>query len=357
MSSLPAKFASAQVFGVLVFGVVATAASTALAQSASRAADNCLLEPGTDTLPQGKHWYYRIERGTGRKCWYTRDADDTSARAEAPSAAPADKPAPRRAEAAPTRSISDAHAEIAPRGTRAPVDAPAPAAVAPSIWQAARTTAAAAVPPAANAGPPPLAPRWPQAEAPAPAANPQPQASQSQASQSQTSQPQASPMVADAADSNPSTATDAAAQTLPPPDLAAAPVERNRGSLHQLVLVAVGALALAGLTGSAVYRLGRRRKRQDWLRERSNWQSLENPRDPPWVDPQFAVANSNVPDLDEVKVKKAEPALQLSPDFEADESGGRVEKIEDFLARLTKQLHDELEGMPPATERKARAAS
>jgi hypothetical protein len=354
MSSLPAKVASAQVFGVLVFGVVATAASTpfsiAQAQSAPRAADNCLLEPGTDALPQGKHWYYRIERGTGRKCWYTRDADDTSARADAPSAVPADKPAPRRADAAPARSIADAHAEIAPRGTRATVDAPAPAAAAPSIWQAARTNTTAAVPPAANPGPPPLAPRWPQAEAPAPAANPQPQASQSQ-----TSQPQASPMVADVTASNPPTATDAAAQTLPPPDLAAAPVERNTGSLHQLMLVAVGALALAGLTGSAVYRLGRRRKRQDWLRERSNWQSLENPRDPPWVDPQFAVANSNVPDLDEVK--KAEPALQLSPDFEADESGGRVEKIEDFLARLTKQLHDELEGMPPATERKARAAS
>jgi hypothetical protein len=350
MSSLPAKFASA-----LVFGVVATAASTALAQSAPRATDNCLLEPGTDALPQGKHWYYRIERGTGRKCWYTRDADDTGARAEAPSAVPADKPAtPRRAEAPPMRSIADAHAEIAPRGTRAPVDAPA--ATAPSIWQAARTTATAAPPPAANAGPPPLAPRWPQAEAPAPAVNPQPQTSQSQASQPQASQPQASPMVADATDPNASTVTDAAAQTLPPPDLAAAPVERNTGSLHQLMLVAVGALALAGLTGSAVYRLGRRRKRQDWLRERSNWQSLENPRDPPWVDPQFAVANSNVPDLDEVKVKKAEPALQLPPDFEADESGGRVEKIEDFLARLTRQLHDELEGMPP-TERKARAAS
>src|ERR1700750_2403215 len=104
MSSLPAKVASAQVFGVLVFGVVATAASTpfsiALAQSAPRAADNCLLEPGTDGASQGKHWYYRLERGTGRKCWYLRDADDKSARADAPSQVPAEKPEPRRAEAA-----------------------------------------------------------------------------------------------------------------------------------------------------------------------------------------------------------------------------------------------------------------
>src|SRR5215470_15253366 len=146
MPNLPAKFASA-----VVFGVVATAASTALAQNAPRAADNCLLEPSTDTALQGKHWYYRIERGTGRKCWYLRDPDDTSARAEAPTAVPAEKPAPRRAEAAPTRSLADAHAEIAPR-TRVASDVPAaPTTTTPSIWQAARPTAAAVVPPAANA--------------------------------------------------------------------------------------------------------------------------------------------------------------------------------------------------------------
>ncbi len=334
MPNLPAKFASA-----LVFGVVATAASSTLAQSAPRAADNCLLEPSTDALPQGKHWYYRIERGTGRKCWYTRDVDDTSARIEAPSTAPAEKPVPKRADAAPARTIADAHAEIAPPRTRAN-DAPAPAAAAPSIWQAARQNAPAVAPPPANAGPPPIAPRWPQAEAPAPAASPQPEASL---------------MAADATNPDASSnTTDVAAQTVPPTPAVAPSAERNTGSLHQLMLVAVGALALAGLTGSAVYRFGRRRKRQDWLRERSNWQSLENPRDPPWVDPQFAVANSNVPDLDEVK--KPEPELRLSPDFASDESGDRVEKIEDFLARLTKQLHDELESKP-ATERSARAAS
>jgi len=342
MPKLPAKFASA-----IVLGVMATAASTAQAQSAPRAADSCLLEPSTDTALQGKHWYYRIERGTGRKCWYLRDPDDKTARTETPNPAPAEKPESRRAETAPSRSISDAHAEIAPPRARVPNDPPAPAAV-PSIWQAARSNTTAAVPPAANAGPPPLTPRWPQAADPAPAANPPPQISQSQAPQAPTSL-----MAADAtAPDTSANSNNAAAQTLPPPDLAAAPVERNTGSLHQLMLVAVGALALAGLTGSAVYRLGRRRKRQDWLRERSNWQSLENPREPPWVDPQFAVANSNVPDLDEVK--KAKPALQLSPDFEPDESGDRVEKIEDFLARLTKQLHDELEG---TGEKKARAAS
>jgi len=338
MPKLPAKLASA-----IVLGVMATAASTALAQNTPRAADNCLLEPSTDTALQGKHWYYRIERGTGRKCWYLREPDNKAARVDTPVQVPDEQPAPRRVEAAPARSLSDAHAEIAAPRTRVANDAPAPSVAPPSIWQAARSSAAPANAPAVtpqptNAGSPPIVPRWPQAEVAAPAAS---------------AQPEASLMAADATNPDASTATttDATAQTAPMPP-AATPIERNTGSLHQLMLVAVGALALAGLTGSAVYRFGRRRRRQDWLRERSNWQSLENPRDPPWVDPQFAVANANVPDLDEVK--KTEPELRLSPDFASDESADRVEKIEDFLARLTKQLHDELES---TGEKNARAAS
>ena len=140
-----------------------------------------------------------------------------------------------------------------------------------------------------------------------------------------------------------------ASQTLPPPELAAAPLGRNTASVQKLLLVAVGALALAGLTGSAVYRFGRRRRRNDWLRERTNFQSLENPREPPWIDPQFAPANSNVPDLDEVK---AQPRLETN--FEPDATADRVEKIEDFLARLTRQLHDQLED---GAGKNARAAS
>ena len=34
-------------------------------------AAECLTEPRQDT-PQGQHWYYRLERGTKRHCWYLR---------------------------------------------------------------------------------------------------------------------------------------------------------------------------------------------------------------------------------------------------------------------------------------------
>jgi hypothetical protein len=39
------------------------------AEPAAEAADTCQTKPG-GTSPQGSHWYYRIERSTGRHCWY-----------------------------------------------------------------------------------------------------------------------------------------------------------------------------------------------------------------------------------------------------------------------------------------------
>ena len=325
MSDFPAKFASA-----FFLAAVAGAAPTALPSSPARAADNCLTEPNRDDTPQGKHWYFHIEHGTGRHCWYLRGMEEKGAARADTNDAPADKPAPRRTEAMASRAIADAHAEVTPR-TRVPGDA-SPAT--PPAWPNPQVAA-----PAANGGnatatdaSTPLAARWPQAVGTAPAAG----------------QPSdASLMVADAA-TDPSAATDPTAQVAPPPSLAAAPAERNTGSLQKLLVVAAGALALAGLTGSAVYRLGRRRRRNDWLRERSNWQStddqLDPPQlDPPWVGRESAYAGPAVPDLDEARaaIARGEPAQ------ESDAEGDRVEKIEDFLARLTEQLHQELESSRP----------
>ena len=42
---------------------------------AQAAADNCLTAP-KDKTPAGGHWYYRLERGTTRQCWYLRDEND-----------------------------------------------------------------------------------------------------------------------------------------------------------------------------------------------------------------------------------------------------------------------------------------
>jgi hypothetical protein len=136
----------------------------------------------------------------------------------------------------------------------------------------------------------------------------------------------------------------------------AAPVQRNTGSIQKLLLVAIGALALAGLTGSAVYRLGRRRRRNHWLNERTAWNSAQNPNSPPWVDPQLGHADT-LPDLDEVRAAAPDSGFSIAM-AEGEPEDDRVEKIEDYLARLTKQLQAELDGSRPnRAERNIRAAS
>jgi hypothetical protein len=170
-------------------------------------------------------------------------------------------------------------------------------------------------------------------------------------------------MAADAQDNtntntNTNTANPNAADVPPPPDTVAAPPARQMGSIQKLLMVAFGALTLAGLTGSAVYRLGRRRRRNDWLRERNAWQDAQNPNRPPWVDEPRLHSNQDVADLDDRQMlddrhvrddrRVREPESDYSLAMSEGEAGAdRVEKIEDFLARLTEQLHQELESSRP----------
>jgi hypothetical protein len=331
MSNVPVKVAS-----VFFLGAAAGAVWTMLPQRAVLAADNCVTVP-TDQTPQGQHWYYHIERGTGRHCWYLRGGDDKSARTEeTPVAATPEQPAPRHVEASPSRSISDAHAEIPPR---ARVAGETPAA-APSVWPSPASapppaSAGAARAPVGNEPAPSLASRWPQTSGTSASGT---SASAASGTTPTTNQPTASQQPLDAslmlADVQTADATRDAADSLqtPPPALAV----RNNGSVQKLLLVAAGALALAGLTGSAVYRLGRRRRRNDWLRERS----AQNPNTPPWLEPGFAHANS-IPDLDEARLAAQQSDFSLAMD-EGDQTADRVEQIEEYLARLTRQLQDEV---------------
>src|SRR5262249_22453313 len=91
MSNAQAKLASA-----VLIGFAASIFVTAPPLGAARAADNSLTVPGKET-PNGKHWYYRIERGSGRHCWYQRGDDEAPARipeAEPVAAAAAPQTAP-----------------------------------------------------------------------------------------------------------------------------------------------------------------------------------------------------------------------------------------------------------------------
>ena len=323
MSHVTAKVAS-----TLLIGVAAATVSTALPSRIVHAADSCLTEPKADT--QGKHWYYHIERGTGRHCWYQRGQDEKSARDDDKQAASDKAPA---ANAAAAHSFADAHAEIAPKVV---VPNSTNATTAPSVWPAPQAAAASAnnVPvnsaaapaPAQTTPDAPLASRWPQS---------------ADTSSSPAPQPETSLMVADAQDNA------AASDASPQPAEAVAPPARPVASIQKLALVAFGALTLAGLTGSAVYRLGRRRRRNDWLRERNAWQEAQNPHRQPWVDEPRLDTNLEVADLDGDR-HAAAPHSDFSLTMrETEDDNERVEKIEDFLARLTRQLHEELESTRP----------
>jgi hypothetical protein len=347
MTNVTAKVAS----GFLI-GVAAAAVSMSLPAVTASAADSCQTEPGSDN-PQGKHWHYRIERGTGRHCWYLR-AEDKSASADEDKGTSSARSAPRKIEGTTSRSIADAHAEIAAKAAPTDNGANTNAATAPSVWPAPPVQNAAASAAASRGAPADtpqdssLATRWPQGT--------QTQDAQTaQAAPADGSQPEASLMVADAQSDS---ATDS--QDAPPPVAPPATQERNTGTIQKLAMVAAGALALAGLTGSAVYRLGRRRRRNEWLHERSERQYAQNAPRPPWVndEPQLYHSDPDVSDLDDLHHPEAEPDFALETGFETHEHDAHerhthehdadepAESVEDFLARLTRQLHEELGPRP-----------
>ena len=91
-----------------------------------------------------------------------------------------------------------------------------------------------------------------------------------------------------------------------------------------LFAVIGGALALAGLTASVVYRLGRRRQRRLDTRERRAvlWEAVDNGPRPPWVPPEIEdTAPLPMPER---------RAVQRTASQE------RYEKIEEILAQLVR---------------------
>jgi hypothetical protein len=134
MKTRAAKFVAA-----IVASMASGASVLAAPDNTQPAADKCLTSPG-ETAPGGGHWRYRIERGTGRHCWYLKGAGEKAARsAPEPTTAATEEPAPARSrkKAAAPSSVSEAHAEFATTPAEqdvkpAPVQStPAPTAGAP----------------------------------------------------------------------------------------------------------------------------------------------------------------------------------------------------------------------------------
>jgi hypothetical protein len=223
------------------------------------AADTCRSAP-KDNSPEGSHWYYRTDRNTNRKCWYLREESDKVSQSEKQSDAAKPKSKPVA-----TRSLANALAET-----------PMPHLAADGDTGAANTpadsTEQSAGPAADSAQETIVATRWPY-----PANSTAPVAEQQAAV---SPQPAAPDSVTEAP--NPQQAPSARA--------AAHLSEKPTGSIPTLLLVILGALALAGLTGSIVVIHGGRRhphakNAPGGGRRRVNWELASERGGPaPWAE-------------------------------------------------------------------------
>jgi hypothetical protein len=275
MSSRTAEFASAILIGATV-GVFAGAYLITMPYAAS---DDCVTQP-TGNTPQGQHWFYRIERGSKRHCWYLRGDAEKSSRVASSEKSSKDA---RKPDGASQHSIADAHAELRSRAriednTSADGAQPGPS----SVVANAALNAPAVGDNGAGAN---VMSRWPEPVSVNFPAAAQPDTSTTVVADAQTT-------AAPTTEPNPVAADPAPASSAPAP-LTAVPDQQDdapqatangpakyAGSLQELLMVAFAALALAGLTGSGVYRLARagRAKRYDASRRSNDWQQPKKKR-------------------------------------------------------------------------------
>lgn len=329
---------TAKIASAILVGIVAGTPLAVVSMSTAQGGE-CLTEPKQET-PKGQHWFYRLEHGTQRHCWYLRgESKGAAEKLTSSDLSPAPKAAARQVGPQTPSSVADAHAELpwpqGPDQADSSVAATAkPAPVAPNSVAAESSPAATADP----AGDSTVASRWPDP-------------SSVTSSSAAASPPAPADLLADA-----QTDTDAQASSDAAPTAAAvaqpktvaidATPARDSASLKMLLLVVFGALTLASLTASIVYRLGRRRRRARTMARRrsgSLWESVDNaradeasqtPTQAPWVEPVFGKAAPRV-------------NMQRASDQAGADAEDGTERIEEFIARLTRQLQADMQSPSP----------
>jgi len=248
-----AKFVSA-VFAAILAG----APLTTISHGETLEADNCLSGPKGET-PPGSHWRYRIEHRTKRHCWYLREEGDKLSQAAPLNISPPPRPPAPQAEPATQHSVANARAELPTQTNRNEgPNTPWPA-IAPASKDAARANA-----PDANASSAVVASRWPESSGVSPASSPRPATSDLAANE--PANPVAMPSPAIAAVTH--AAADSSSQS-------------QRGEIPKLFVAIVGALALASITSSLIFRFGRaRRPRRVAVRMRRSpvWEQTDDDR-------------------------------------------------------------------------------
>ena len=220
----------------------------------ARADDACLSAPKA-TTPQGSHWYYRVERGTKRHCWYLGDERGKTAQTATPKpvspVTTADEPS-QKPRAAPLQpSVANARAEFTDTNNGK----------APSPPSSSDTTSSGTPPPVTDTAASTVTTRWPD-----PAAS--------------TVQPQ----LAAAMTKPNSQLVGERAEPGPAVRVVSAPApEASSYSMPMLLGGLAGALAFAGFLGFAVVKFGSL-SRLSRIRRRpeSIWDIADAGGPPPW---------------------------------------------------------------------------
>jgi hypothetical protein len=252
----------------LVVPIILAASVGAISFSATTgdAADECLSGP-RGTAPQGSHWYYRVDRSTGRHCWYLGAAG-------------------QRVRSVSERTSQQTSKRVAEHSQQAQTSAPEPAvrSLAPPAVSETKTVASffsqywsslfsgAEPPKIATAEEPKLAPA-PDASQPAPSSVTNNYAQEQDQTDAQDDMPLVWPVLT-AAEREAATApaSGSTPRSAPAPKSAPAPVAASALKSEHMLAILAGALAIAGILMAIVYRLGAIRfSRRQQQRQSPRW--------------------------------------------------------------------------------------
>lgn len=316
MSNRTAIVASVVLTGCVSISIV----MPGVAFAAPDAASECLSAPKAAT-PAGGHWYYRLEKGTKRKCWYLGDAGGkVNKTAETAPAAVAEQDAspPKKPL---QKSVANARAEL-----RAGPPANEDTSLSESTWPPLSPAAEASHNNTQNAATQPapeqtnpqdgnLSSRWPEPKSVA-SADEQPAAGAPAPAQTA---PVLTPdrLVMAAATPAP------AATSVPavPPASATAPAEDNF-SIRILLSILVGVLALAAIVGPVIFRFIKpRRAKQEPVQRRPIWD----------MNTSGAILRQDDPRMSPPPLAYVDPLPEPRVLDEA------VDEIEDLLSRASRR--------------------
>jgi hypothetical protein len=272
----------------ILIGALAGVSLVTATSGEARATETCLSGP-KGTAPKGSHWYYRIDHATKRNCWYVR--------------AEREKPAESRNSAL-SQTSPQAEPPLQPSVANARAEAGAA-----DIGQPNALAAESAPPAAANA---------PGSDAPAADGD------QSAVASRWLDQAGAEPITG----STPEPADSDASMNSPAPSAAVAPLAAANAraaspstSVPTLLLVMVGALALAALLTGVIFRFGNAR--------RNDRQAFDRDRRAPW-DSDAGAATRSPPLATETPAPQTRPARDRHAAVIPDE-------IVQLLSRLSKE--------------------